>query len=211
MRVWKREMAERVIDNEEWVARLTGDESVRNQAVEELSQILVRGLSRSLATRYGGGLQAEDIAQEALIKILDSLDSFEGRSKFTTWAMTIATRLGISELRRKRYGDVSLEGLGADGETSFDLTDSDQQEAEDDLKKQELLALLKHLIETDLTQKQRLAIRAYLDGIPIEEIARRMDSNRNAIYKLVHDARLRLKTGFEKSGMSAEDVIKVLA
>ena len=96
-------MAEQAIDNQEWISRLTGNDAARNDAIEELTRILVRGLSKSLATRYGGGLQPEDIAQEALIKILASLESFEGRSKFTTWAMTIATRLGISELRRKRY------------------------------------------------------------------------------------------------------------
>ena len=61
--------------------------------------------------RYGTGLQAEDVVQDALLKILNSLDQFEGRSRFTTWAMTIAMRVGLSELRRKHYADVSLDSM----------------------------------------------------------------------------------------------------
>lgn len=204
-------MSDRPRENEEWISMLRGEEADRDRAIEELTQILVRGLSKSLSNRYGGGLQPEDIAQEALIKILDSLDTFEGRSKFTTWAMTIATRVGISELRRKRYGDVSLNTLGADGEASFELSEPENGDADNGLEKQELLNRLKKLIDSDLTDKQRLAIRAYLEGIPVEEIARQLNSNRNAIYKLVHDARLRLKAGFEKSGIVEDDVLNVLA
>lgn len=204
-------MSEQDSVNDDWVTRLRGDREQRDQALEELGQILVRGLSKSLASRYGGGLQPEDIVQEALIKILDSLDSFEGRSKFTTWAMTIATRLGISELRRKRYSDVSLDALAQEGQNGLELVDAEHDDSSGNLDKQDLLAELKRLIDSELTEKQRLAIRAYLDGIPVEEIARRMGSNRNAIYKLVHDARLRLKTGFAKSGIAADDVVALLA
>ena len=204
-------MTDRALENETWISRLQGASSERDEAIDELSNILVRGLSKSLSSRCGGGLQPEDIAQEALLKILDSLDSFEGRSKFTTWAMTIATRVGISELRRKRYGDVSLDAIGSDVDSAISLADSDKSESDSGLEKQELMVELKRLIDTELTERQRLAIRAYLEGIPVEVIARQLDSNRNAIYKLVHDARLRLKAGFEKSGIAEDDVLKVLA
>jgi RNA polymerase sigma-70 factor (ECF subfamily) len=42
--------------------------------------------------------------------------------------------------------------------------------------------------------------------MPLEEIARRMDSNVNAVYKLLHDARQRLKHGLATAGYTAEDV-----
>ncbi|MCG8652836.1 MAG: RNA polymerase sigma factor, partial [Pirellulales bacterium] len=173
--------------------------------------LLVRGLSKSLSGNLGGGLQAEDIVQEAIIKILDSLDSFEGRSKFTTWAMTIATRLGISELRRKRYGDVSMESLQRENDLTFDVVADSVAGDSDQLDRQKLLDKLNGLIETELTEKQRLAMKAILAGLPIEEISRRLDSNRNAVYKLVHDARMRLRKGFEQSGIMAEDVAAIFA
>lgn len=189
-----------------WVDRLKGPEEARNEAIEELRSLLVRGLSKSLAQRYGGEVFAEDIAQEALLKILDSLDTFEGRSRFTTWAMTIATRIGISELRRRYYQDVSLNAIEQGEELRMDLATDDAISVGQQADQQEILNTLQELIDHRLSEKQRLAVRASLEGLPMEEIARRTGSNRNAVYKLVHDARLRLKAGLEESGIHAEDI-----
>ena len=88
------------IERDAWLIRLSEGSLERELAIEELRTFLVRGLERSLRHRYGGSVQAEDVAQETLLKILSSLDTFQGRSKFTTWAMSIAIRIGISQLRR---------------------------------------------------------------------------------------------------------------
>ncbi|MCL4825239.1 MAG: hypothetical protein KJZ57_13575, partial [Anaerolineales bacterium] len=53
----------------------------------------------------------EEVTQEALLRILDRLHTFEGRSQFTTWAHKIAIRIALSELRRKRWRDSSLDEL----------------------------------------------------------------------------------------------------
>ena len=42
--------------------------------------------------------------------------------------------------------------------------------------------------------------------MPLEEVARHMGTNRNALYKLLHDARLRLKHALAAQGLSPEDV-----
>ena len=44
------------------------------------------------------------------------------------------------------------------------------------------------------------------EGRGIREIARHLGSNRNAVYKLTHDARKRLKRGLEAAGFTAEDI-----
>jgi len=98
-------------DHDDWLMRLKTTDAVRDAALEELRGILVRGLMRALGSRGGGAAFVDDVIQEALLRILDSLDSFAGRSRFTTWAMTIAIRIGVSELRRKRFRDVSLEQI----------------------------------------------------------------------------------------------------
>lgn len=67
------------------------------------------------------------------------------------------------------------------------------------------------LIETNLTDKQKLAVRGLLEGMPVEELARRTGSNRNAIYKLVHDARRKLREGFEQEGIVADDINTMFA
>lgn len=62
-----------------------------------------------------------------------------------------------------------------------------------------------------MTKKQRTVVQADLAGMPIEEIARQLNTNRNAVYKMFHDARNKLKAGFAAAGISAHDVQAALA
>ncbi|MDA8563612.1 RNA polymerase sigma factor, partial [Mariniblastus sp.] len=153
----------------------------------------------------------EDVAQESLLKILKSLDSFEGRSKFTTWAISISIRTGISQLRRKHFKDVSLDAISAGGDMSFDVADVAAGDPQQEAVKKSMLSTLSGLINTELTDKQRVVVRSLLGGMPVEEIAERTGSNRNAVYKMFHDARKRLKSGFESAGYSADEVLAVFS
>jgi len=67
------------------------------------------------------------------------------------------------------------------------------------------------LIQNDLTEKQRVALLAELKEMPQDEIARHIGSNRNAVYKLTHDARKRLKQGFEAVGYEMTDIQSIFA
>jgi len=153
----------------------------------------------------------EDVVQQALMHILDHLEQFQGRSRFTTWAMAITVRLAMSALRRTRWQDVSLESMTApsEGAPAWDRDDttSPAQHAE----QHAMVETLNRLIDEALTEKQWMALTAELGGMPVEEIARRMDSNVNAVYKLLHDARQRLKHGLETVGYTAEDVRSAFA
>ena len=197
--------------HDEWVDRLRSAGQVRDTAIDELRRILVRGLMHALGPRGGGEAFAEDVAQETLLRILDSLESFAGRSRFTTWAMTIAVRIGISELRRKRFQDVSLEQITAGESLSVDPAQDVAESSEKLERRAVVLETLKRLVEQNLTQKQRTVVQADLGGMPIEEIARRLGTNRNAVYKMFHDARAKLKAGFAAAGISAEDVQAALS
>ena len=115
------------IERDAWLIRLSEGALERELAIEELRTILVRGLERSLRHRYGGSVQAEDVAQETLLKVLSSLDTFQGRSKFTTWAMSIAIRIGISQLRRHYYRDISLNQHTRDGDFTIDVPAVEQE------------------------------------------------------------------------------------
>jgi RNA polymerase sigma-70 factor (ECF subfamily) len=70
-----------------------------------------------------------------------------------------------------------------------------------------MLDTLRRLIREELTDKQRQAMEAVLKGMPLEEVARRMGTNRNALYKLLHDARRRLQKAMLDEGLSAQDVM----
>jgi len=199
------------VSEKNWVELLKGSGPERDAALNELRGVLVRGLAKSLGRKGGGQAFAEDIAQDALIKILAKLDQFEGRSKFTTWAMSIAIREGISELRRKRFQDVSLEQVTGGEQLKIELAVDDADHPGDEMDRNFLVAKLKDLIENQLTEKQRTVIQAALGGMPIEQIAEKMGSNRNAVYKMVHDAREKLRSGFESQGITATQIQAILA
>jgi RNA polymerase sigma factor (sigma-70 family) len=106
-------VAETEID---WPEALPGSDQENSAAIGALRGFLLNGLRVALRDRQDvSEAQLEDFTQEALLRILNRLDQFEGRSKFTTWAYAIAVNAAFAELRRKRWQDVSLETLLADG------------------------------------------------------------------------------------------------
>jgi RNA polymerase sigma-70 factor (ECF subfamily) len=208
-------MAERTPErtNQEWLADLRGPGL--DEALADLRAILVRGLRYAMADRpQVTEADLQDFAQEALLKILAGLDSFRGESRFTTWAQKIGVRVAFTELRRRRWKDVSLQDLvaqhdGADP-TPAVLTDP-APSPEQETARHMIVEMLQRLIAEELTERQRQAITAVMMGaMPLEEVARRMGTNRNALYKLLHDARRRLQKHMIAEGLSAGDVLAAL-
>ena len=200
-------------DQMTWVAKLkkpAGDEE-QEKAVEELREVVLRGLRGAFFKRGQDEAFCEDVCQESIIKIMKNLDSFEGRSKFTTWAISIAIRSGISQLRRRHFKDVSLDAITNNNDMRIEIAVATEANPGHDIDKEVLLNTLAELIEGELTDKQRTVVRALLGGMPVEEIALRTDSNRNAVYKLFHDAKLRLKKGFESKNFSIADIVGIFA
>jgi RNA polymerase sigma-70 factor, ECF subfamily len=193
--------------NEQWLMELRGPNPEGTLA--DLYDLLVRGLGAALGG-HGGGVEANfgDFAQEALIKITANLDSFRGESRFTTWAQKIAMNVALTELKRKRWRDVSLQELLA-RRGAADRGPAESQPTTEQLALQNgVLQELRRVIDEELTDRQREAIVAVLlEGMPISEVARRMGTTQNALYKLLHDARKRLKRQMEAAGLSAEEVL----
>ena len=207
------ELEDRSAENEKWVSALEGPDP-NPKARQELRDILVQGLRAALAKRVPRRVDAlaEDFAQDALIKILDKLDTFRGESKFTTWAHKIAVRTAFTELRRKRWENVSLDDVLSDedeGPVMPDLEATSETEADpEEMASQELLTRRVHeAIEEVLTDRQRKAIQAVMQEMPLQEVARRMGTNRNALYKLIHDARQNLKAALKDEGITAEQLL----
>ena len=201
--------------NEEWLADLSQPGEAQEDALADLRAIIMRGLPYALSkwlTPSDPQFEAlsEEVAQDTLLRVLDSMHTFEGRSKFTTWVHKIAVRIALTELRRKRWRDVSLDELteGAVGEDSLGVF-ADQEAGPDDIAEQsDMVEHLRRVISDELTDKQRQALIAtQIHGMPMEEVARRMGTNRNALYKLLHDARQRLKVRMDEEGLSPEDVL----
>jgi RNA polymerase sigma-70 factor, ECF subfamily len=203
-----------VKSNQEWLAALRSRDN--EQALEELRLSLQRGLHYALAGRMDNlQLEAleEDIAQDAVVKVLTNLDTFRGESQFLTWATKIAVRLAFSELRRKRWRDVSIEALQKEDEgqeyTPAFLADSSPS-PEKQASLNGMMNMVQQMMEETLSERQRTALQAVMAGqMPLEEIARRMGTNRNALYKLLHDARLRMQKRLVEEGLSPQDLLAI--
>ena len=142
--------------NEQWLAELQPEHPHHETAVADLSTLLTNGLKRGLLSQVRTSAlefdtQAEDFAQEAVLKVLEKLDTFAGRSKFTTWAHKIAISIALTELRRKRWQDSSLNSLteteSGDYTPSF-VADS-APSPENKTARAELLTYVQKLIEND--------------------------------------------------------------
>ncbi|MEE4378128.1 MAG: sigma-70 family RNA polymerase sigma factor [Candidatus Competibacteraceae bacterium] len=194
-------------DNELWLAHLSSTGADQQAALSDLRVHLLRGLRVALAKR-GNNNDAflEDAVQESLLRILARLRQFEGRSQFLTWAMAIAIRVAMSEWRRQHWRNVSLDAVFADNDFIPESIADDVMGLDSQWEQQAVLDRMYRVIRTELTEKQRAALFAELKGMPMDEIARHLGSNRNAVYKLTHDARRRLKRGIEAAGYRAGDI-----
>ncbi len=172
----------------------------RSAALSELRGFLRGALGRSFARQLGEG-DLDDLTQESLLRIHSRLDSFEQQCRFTTWATAIAVNCALSELRRRRHRHVNLEDAAEQGHAAL------IQEAELSSGRSELeLGRLRQGITDALTERQREATLARLGGLPLMEIARRLGTTQGAVYKLLHDARLRLKRYLEAAEATTEEL-----
>jgi RNA polymerase sigma-70 factor, ECF subfamily len=205
-------------NNEQWLDDLRSADAPREAALADLRQVILNGLPYALNKwlpsddpRFAP--LAEEVTQETLVRVLDRLDTFQGLSQFTTWVQKIAIRFALTELRRKRWENVSLENL-TDGEENPPLVglmmDPQAASPENLVEGKDMMLHVQRIITEELTEKQRQAMMAIaIQGMPLEEVARRMGTNRNALYKLLHDTRLRLKRRLAQEGLTPDDVLAV--
>ena len=204
--------------NQQWLDELKSAGLAQSEALADLRAVILKGLPYALSKwmrpddpKYEG--LAEEVAQETLLRVLNRLDSFQGRSRFTTWVHTIAVHMAISELRRKKWQERSLDTLldGDSEENAPAMQVADNAPSADvalSVEQQELMDHIQHIIMQNLSEKQREAMMSLVvAGMPQDVVAERMGMNRNALYKLLHDARLRIKKQLEKEGMSPQAIL----
>jgi RNA polymerase sigma-70 factor (ECF subfamily) len=191
---------------EEWYLDLHAQGAARDEAVARLYGLLLRAARFEVFRRRGSLPQlsaveldelAQDAADDAAVSVLRRLGDFRGDSNFRTWAYKFALLEAAVKVRRRAWRDreVTLEpehweslahvGPGPD----------------DDAESAALLEAVRDGIRTALTPRQRqVLVAAVLEGVPIDVLAERLDSNRNALYKLLHDARRRLREHVAAAG-----------
>lgn len=200
--------------NDQWLSDLRAQGSTKEAALADLRAIIARGLPFALSRWLSPASPqfeslTEEVTQETLLRVLDQLHTFEGRSMFTTWVHKIAIRIALTELRRKRWQDSSLDELVDNEEILISprILEDSSPTPEQTAERADMLARIRRVIDEELTERQRRAlIMLGVQGMPMEEAARRLKTNRNALYKLLHDARLRLRQRLQAEGLNVEEV-----
>jgi RNA polymerase sigma-70 factor (ECF subfamily) len=184
----------------EWLSALTGKGAAREASLARLHGLLVRVAVRELRRREAGagfaGRELDDLAHQAaddaMLAILGKLDSFRGESRFTTWAYRFVVLEVSSKLGRhywRRHPAVHLEA--EDWDRLPDRLGADPGELAGHA---ELVKAVRQAVDETLTGHQRLLfVAVVLNEVPLDALAARLGTNRNAIYKAIFDARRKIR------------------
>jgi RNA polymerase sigma-70 factor (ECF subfamily) len=193
-------------DSAHWLRTLNSDGVEREQALARLHELLLR-IARSEVHRRSQltrvvGPELDDLAHQAaadaLLAITTKLDQFRGESRFTTWAYKFVIFEVSGKLARHmwRTPTVALEPEDWDRlEDRFGLDPAVDAQA------RELAGALRRAVDAELTERQRrVFVAIVLHGIPLDVVAAEHGSNRNAIYKMMFDARRKLRANLVANG-----------
>ena len=195
-------------ETEAWLASLSADGPRRDEAVARLHALLLRAARfevgrRRAALAHVRGEELEDLAtqaaDDALMAVLSKLDTFRGASRFTTWAYKFALLEAGVKLRRRAWQGHEVV-LAEEGWPSFADPGASAHER---LEQGELLDALRRAVNGALTPHQReVFVALALNGVPIDVLAERLDTNRGALYKTLHDARRKLRRELAAAGLA---------
>jgi RNA polymerase sigma-70 factor, ECF subfamily len=199
----------RALDDESqaWLDDLRSDGAIRDEAVARLHALLLRGARFELNRRRAqlAALRLHDLddlatqcADDACVAVLGKLDDFRGDSRFTTWAYKFAILHAASHVRRLawRGRELPLEPQTWERFEGARGPDADAEQAE-------LLGAIRGAIDDALTPHQRRVLLALaVDGVPIDVLAERLSTTRNALYKTLHDARRKLRENLAEKGLA---------
>jgi len=192
---------------DDWVAALSTPGPDQQLALRRLHQLMVRAAAhqvwRMRAALPDDSPSTVDVivhqaADEAMTALLGKLHTFEGRSRFTTWAYKFAILQAASDVRRLQWRRREVELRDLDLGT---IPVADHDSAEHSVEGSDLARALARAMATVLTPYQRrIAVALLVDDVPIDVLADRLGTNRGALYKTLHEARRRLRTQLTASG-----------
>jgi RNA polymerase sigma-70 factor, ECF subfamily len=127
------------------------------------------------------------------------LDGYRGASRFTTWAYAFAIFEVSVRLRRHAWGRGRTPT--GDDDATWDRLAERAGTAEARVESAEFFSALRRGITEELTVRQRqVFVAVALNDVEIDVVADQLGSTRGAIYKVLHDARTKLRRRLEREG-----------
>jgi RNA polymerase sigma-70 factor (ECF subfamily) len=187
------------------VAALQSDGSEQLAALEKLHTLMLRACGhqvwRMRAALPNASPDELDVlvnqaADEAMTALLAKLHTFQGRSLFTTWAFKFAILQAATEVRRVQWQhrEVQLRDLH---EPLAPAYDSPELHAEGTALADAVASAMWRALTS---YQRRIAVALLVDGVPIDVLAERLGTSRGALYKTLHDVRVRLRADLAAHG-----------
>ena len=191
----------------DWVLALSSPGPEQQTALRALHALMVRAAAHQVWRMRGVLPDASpgtvdvivnQAADEAMAALLRKLHTFEGRSAFTTWAFKFAILQAGSDVRQLQWQhrEVELRDLDVEHLSSLVHEGPERQVEGSDLAR----ALAASMRSCLTPHQRRVAVALLVDGVPIDVLAERLGTNRNALYKTVHDVRQRLRHDLTERG-----------
>ena len=203
-------------ESADWLSALDAAGSAHDAAVERLHALLLRAAVTEVARRRPtapaavGDLDdlANQAADDALMAVMKKLHTYRGDSRFTTWAYKFALLEAAAAMRRRPWHGRELP-LEADGWARFpDGRTSPPGQAE----ASELINAIRDAITEVLTPHQRdVLVALTLNDVPIDVLAERRGTTRNALYKTLHDGRRKLRARLAEDGLEPSPEVRAPA
>jgi RNA polymerase sigma-70 factor, ECF subfamily len=198
-----------------WVRRLASEAQADRQGAErDLHQRLVR-IARSEVRRRSAstpitGLELDDVAHQAaddaMLAVLAKLAEFRGDSRFTTWAYKFVMLEVSSKLGRHYWRNPTVP---LDAEQWDRLPDRLGLDPHEHAEAACLVAEIRRVVGTELTAHQRRIFTAIVvDGIPLNALAVKLELPRNTIYKVIFDARRKIRRALVAGGYLDEPSVR---
>ena len=195
-------------ESRSWLDGLRAAGSERDRALERLHDLLLRAAyaeayRRSRLYPEIGGTELDDLcrqaADDAVVAVTAKLDGYRGASRFTTWAYSFAIFEISTKLRRHAWHQGRIPT--ADDDATWDRLTERAGTAQAKAESAELIAALRRAIAEDLTPRQReVFVAVALNEVEIDVVAAELHSTRGAVYKVLHDARAKLRGRLEREG-----------
>jgi RNA polymerase sigma-70 factor (ECF subfamily) len=183
-----------------WWERLHASEPIRGWAIAELYERLRREAAFHVRQRALGlpGFPRSDIddvatqaAGDALVALIQKLEDYRGDSQFWTWARKFAALEAPASIRRRLGRD--RVGISDDPDSAEDVADL-RESAHDRAEAHELLESVGRVLNHELTARQRIVLtEVAINGTSTAALAEELDTTPGAIYKSLHDARLKVR------------------
>lgn len=162
-------------------------------AFEELIRRHNSTLYRTMMAILGNPEEAQDATQDALLSAFKHIAGFQGRSKFSTWLISIARNTALQRIRSRKNMESLDEPAGDDENFRPRQIRAWQDDPEQAHSKEEIRQLVERGIMR-LPPKYRIAIMLRdIEQIPTEEVARQLGLSVPALKARVLRGRLMLR------------------